>query len=234
MTRAFSTLMALLACAVALAAAPAPPPAPAPAPADQSPAPPATPSEQPSRRVSYSDRYSILSERNIFLRDRSRGSSNGIGGSTTNPSASTQPSRRLPEETLLLTGIVLEDGEYRAYVEDQVNARILRVSQGDAIARGRVVSIELDAIEYEMGGIGGSASTGSSTGDGGAEAKRTFVAIGNDLTGRQPAFSGGFDAAAMATTSPVMPTGVDGLNPNDPNLTMEQRLKLRRMQELKK
>ena len=28
--------------------------------------------------------------------------------------------------------------------------------------------------------------------------------------------------------------GVDGLNPNDPNLTMEQRLKLRRMQELKK
>jgi hypothetical protein len=31
-----------------------------------------------------------------------------------------------------------------------------------------------------------------------------------------------------------MPSGMEGLNPNDPNLTMEQRLKLRRMQELKK
>jgi hypothetical protein len=38
----------------------------------------------------------------------------------------------------------------------------------------------------------------------------------------------------MATTGPVMPSGLEGLNPNDPNLTPEQKMKLRRAMELKK
>ena len=187
-----------------------------------------------SLRERYSDRYSILTQRNIFLKDRSRGSSrsgsNGGSGSTTQ--ASTQPAHRSPEETLLLRGIVMEQGEVRAYFEDIANSRIVRVAMGEPIARGRITSIGLDAVEYETTGTG----SGSAVGAGGAAGHRTFVAVGNDLTGKVSEYDmpSSSAAAAMATTSPVMPSGIEGLNPNDPNLTPEQRMKLRRMQELKK
>ena len=200
-----------------------------PAPATQA-APPAPSQQQspptppPPRRESYSDRYSILTQRNIFLKDRSRGGSRN--GSTTGPttSSASQPQRRSPEETLLLRGIVIEEGEVRAYFEDIVNSRIVRVGQGDTIARGRIASIDLDLVEYEP--------------TAGAGAKRTFVVVGHDLTGKVSALDTGMTGeggdAAMATTGPVMPSGVAGLNPNDPNLTPEQKMKLRRAMELKK
>ena len=200
---------------------------------------PQQPQSQPPRQSSqstrerYSDRYSILTQRNIFLKDRSRGSRNGSdgrGGNGSTTQSSTQPSHRSPEETLLLRGIVMEQGEVRAYFEDIANSRMVRVGMGETIARGRITSIGLDAVEYETPGSGGSPSNA------GGE-HRTFVAIGTDLTGKVSEYdlpSSSAAAATMATTSPVMPSGVEGLNPNDPNLTMEQRLKLRRMQELKK
>ena len=195
------------------------------------PSPPAPPAQsaRPARPPSYSDRYSVLTQRNIFLKDRSRGGSrNGTTGPTTSSAASTQPARRSPEETLLLRGIVVEQGEVRAYFEDVVNSRMVRVGQGETIARGRVASIDLDSVEYEPAHVGSS-----------APAKRTFVLIGHDLTGKLSALDGGEgdgsgSAAAMATTGPVMPSGVAGLNPNDPNLTPEQKMKLRRAMELKK
>lgn len=220
----FAVILSLCACGVA-SAAPAP-------------------TSRPARPQSYSDRYSILSQRNIFLKDRSRGSSgrdgDGRNGSSTQPS--TQPSRRPIEESMVLTGIVEEGGEFRAYVEDQLNSAIIRVSTGDRLAHGTVARIGLDSIEYEQGGSVGGATNSTTSATAPAAARKTMVAIGSDLTGREVAFSiGAFsagaeggNAAAGATTGPVMPTGVQGLNPNDPNLTMEQRLKLRRMQELKK
>jgi hypothetical protein len=181
-------------------------------------------SARPTRQT-YSDRYSVLTQRNIFLRDRSRGSSNG---STTGPTtSSTQPARRSPEETLLLRGIVVEEGEVRAYFEDMVDFRMVRVAEGETIARGRIAGIGLDAVEYEPNDGGGGA---------GSAGRRTLVMVGHDLTGKVSPLDGisSDSAAAMATTGPVMPSGMEGINPNDPNLTMEQRLKLRRMQELKK
>jgi Tfp pilus assembly protein PilP len=218
-----TVVLLLSACGFASAAATQPAPQPAqPQPAQQSP----QPSARPPRPPSYSDRYSILTQRNIFLKDRSRGGSRN--GSTTGPttsSAATQPARRSPEETLLLRGIVVEQGEVRAYFEDIVNSRIVRVGQGDAIARGRIASIDLDLVEYEP--------TAAAAG-----AKRTFVVVGHDLTGKVSALDAGMSGeggdAAMATTGPVMPSGVAGLNPNDPNLTPEQKMKLRRAMELKK
>ena len=181
-----------------------------------------------STRERYSDRYSILTQRNIFLKDRSHASRNGRNGNgSTTQSSSTQPSHRSPEETLLLRGIVIEQGEVRAYFEDIANSRMVRVAQGETIARGRITSIGLDAVEYETSGGGGAATIGG---------HRTFVAVGTDLTGKVSEYDlpSSSSAAAMATTSPVMPSGVEGLNPNDPNLTPEQKMKLRRAMELKK
>ena len=211
--RAVLAGIAFGAVSVAWAAQPAQPPAAAAQPQQQQ-----QPSQQRPARPSYGDRYSVLSQRNIFLKDRSRGGSGN--GSSTNPStsATTHPSRRSPEESLLLRGIVIEEGEVRAYFEDVVNSTMVRVAEGDKLARGHVTTIDLDVVEYEPTGTNGG--------------KRTFVAIGNDLTGKTPDMPD--PSIAAATTSPVMPTGVEGLNPNDPNLTPEQKMKLRRATELKK
>jgi hypothetical protein len=223
--RALALIVSAAACGLAAAAT-----QPASAPSPTTP----TATTKPAAPQRYSDRYSILSQRNIFLKDRSRGSSSGGGrdgrnGSTTQ--ASSQPSRRPIEESMVLTGIVEEGGQYRAYVEDQLAGAVLRVSNGERLAHGRVARIGIDSIEYEP-----QSTTGGATGG-----QKTVVAIGSDLTGREVNFAlsafaagGSSSAAGGSTTGPTLPSGVEGLNPNDPSLTMEQRLKLRRAQELKK
>ena len=214
MTRTFVAIALLAASGVAHAAS----------------APATAPSSQPARPQSYSDRYSILSQRNIFLKDRSRGSGGRSGDGRNDPSttqASLQPSRRPIEEQMVLTGIVEEGGQYRAYVEDSAAGAVIRVSTGDRLAHGRVARIALDSIEYEPQSSGG------------VEGKKTLIAIGSDLTGREvsfsaSAFASSASSAAAGAAASTAPSGAEGLNPNDPNLTMEQRLKLRRLQELKK
>lgn len=239
MKTSITLLLVLAAADVALAAQAATQPSPATAPAQAAQPAQSSQSSQSSQqrasqqstrrptRETYSDRYGVLAQRNIFLKDRSRPSSGGGGGRNgAAGGAATQPARRPVEETLLLRGIVVEEGEVRAYFEDVVNSRIVRVAEGDTVARGRITTIGLDAVEYEP-----------QAGNGGAAAKPTIVIVGHDLTGKLSALDGSFaagGAGAAATTGPVMPSGMEGINPNDPNLTMEQRLKLRRMQELKK
>jgi hypothetical protein len=149
----------------------------------------------------YGDRYGVLESRNVFLRDRSRPASrpsNSSSGPTT---------RRSVEETLVLRGIAVEDGGIRAYVEDTSAGNTLRLSPGDKLAHGLVAAIEIDAIAYEHDG------------------KETWIEIGRDLTGKAaaaPTIESSSSASASATT---LPANVDL---NDPNLTAEQRMRLRR------
>ena len=87
---------------------------------------------------SYTDKYAILAEQNIFLRDRSRPNRSG-------PTSQGAPAT--PEQLLTLTGVVFEDGQYRAYLEDLRSGRVQRLSEGDSVARGRISQIDIDAIE---------------------------------------------------------------------------------------
>ena len=78
--------------------------------------------------------------------------------------------------------------------------------------RGQPPAIALDAIAYEHDG------------------KKTWIEIGSDLTGKFAAAStpayGGSTASASATTGPTsLPANVDL---NDPSLSAEQRMRLRR------
>jgi hypothetical protein len=182
-----ASLLIVLPCAWCLAADPAPAPA-------------------PSRRESYTDRYAVLWEHNIFLRDRSRYSTNR-GAPTTVPA-------RPPEEAFVLRGVVLdEDGVCRAYVEDLNTAEILRRAVGESLARGKVARIDLDALDYERAG------------------QHTWIEVGSDLTGAAaPLIVASSDSPSTAPSSaPSAPLP----NATDPNLTLEQRLRLRRLQELK-
>jgi hypothetical protein len=157
--------------------------------------------------ASYSDRYSVLSERNIFLKDRSQPS--------TRPTAATRPSPSDPERSNVLRGIVVEEDGYRAYVENNTIGTVSRLAVGDPIARGKITAIDIDAIAYET-------PTGNA-----------WIAIGHDFTGQQAAASSGEASisSAASSTPTTTPAGLEGLNPNDPNLTVEQKLKLRRLQE---
>jgi hypothetical protein len=83
---------------------------------------------------------------------------------------------------------------------------VQRLSEGDAVAHGHISEIDIDAIEYDTGAAQG-----------------TWVQVGSDLTGK------------VANPSLVSGSESDSgpkLNPDDPNLTAEQRLKARRQQLL--
>ena len=157
-----------------------------------------------SPRQRYSDRYAVLSDRNIFLRERAR--------PTTQPRP--EPAKRTPEESFILTGIVAEDEGIRAYFEDIDGQSITKAAIGDSIARGKISAILIDAIEYESSG------------------RKTWVEIGSDLTGKSSAVEA-VSASDSPTTAPAEGSAAAAkVDPNDPNLSMEQRLRLRRLQEL--
>ena len=151
----------------------------------------------------YNERYAILEQRNVFVRDRSRPTSRPVSSG----SSSTQPTRRSIEESLVVRGIAMEEYGYRAYVEDLNTGNTLRLSPGDALGRGHVSAVALDAIAYEH------------------EGTKTWIDIGSDLTGKTSIVAAASPYAAAATTSPAtLPANV---NLNDPNLTVEQRMRLR-------
>jgi hypothetical protein len=166
-------------------------------------------SDAPPRRESYSDRYSILSDHNIFLRDRSRPASSH---------ATSQPATtKLPEESLVLTGVVMEDDGFRAYIENAETSSITKVALGDTIGRGRVVDLQINAVQYEHG------------------SERIWIEMGCNFLGHASTLS--TTSSSAATTAPsgassTQPTSLP-FNPNDPNLTLEQKMKLRRLQERK-
>jgi hypothetical protein len=98
----------------------------------------------------------------------------------------------------------MEEGGYRAYVDDLNNNTTLRVSPGESLGRGRIAAVALDAIAYEHDG------------------KQTWIEIGQDLTGKTAPTP---SPTAVASTGPTsLPANIDI---NDPSLTTEQRMRLR-------
>ncbi|MBP7933403.1 MAG: hypothetical protein KA354_02035 [Phycisphaerae bacterium] len=169
------------------------------------------PDSQPARRESFSERYGVISERNIFLRDRSR---RAFGRGEPNSRPPSFPPPRQAEQMFVLTGVVLEEEEFRAYFENTDSGSILKLRVGDPIARGMISQIEIDAIEYEHAG------------------QLTWIDVGRNLIGVQvsPTTVGGSLTESSSASQPSAPLP----NPNDPNLSIEEKMKLRRMQELNK
>ena len=171
-------------------------------------------SAQPvERRDLFSEQYGILSEQNIFLRDRSRYTRGQ--GATTSPSTQPAAVPLSPEQSLVLTGIVFEDGEYRAYFENLQQPAIVRVAAGEAVARGQVAEIAIDAVAYEQ------------------EGQVTWIEIGKDLTGAIPAAR---SVSTIVTSSPTTatptPAGSPGSSSGAPSSSIAEQMRLRRLQEL--
>jgi hypothetical protein len=173
---------------------------------------PSTPTTRPlsgspssGARPSFRENYSMLYEHNIFVRERARAwrdqNSQGGSGSAT---------QRAPEQSFVLTGIVLEGGERRAYLEDRAHGGMVRLSMGDPIARGRIADIDINSVTYEQAG------------------REQWIAIGSDLTGAAPVLPS-YGASSPATNPTTLP-----FDPNSPNLTTEQKMMLNRFKELNK
>jgi hypothetical protein len=179
---------------------------------------PAAPTTAPAtHRASYSE-YAVVAEKNIFLRDRSRPAPTSRSGNSST-SSSTQRAQKSAEETLVLTGVVFEDGEFHAYVEDTSAEKILKLAPGDTVAHGRIAQIEIDAVLYQT-----------------LTKPPLWVDIGSDFTGKaygsfsdSTSYSGSGSSDETPSTGPA--SSQPAINPNDPNLTVEQRMRLRAQQQ---
>jgi hypothetical protein len=164
-------------------------------------------------RQSDRERYAVLTDQNIFLKDRRSSRRNSSTSTTGRAPTDMEILRATPEASFVLTGVVFEDGDFRAFVEDTKAARVMRLSVGDAVARGKLTQIDIDTVAYE--------STG----------KTTVINVGTTLTGVPYS---AFTAAPGATPAPGAAPSSPLPDPNNPNLTIEERMKLRRAAELQK
>jgi hypothetical protein len=166
------------------------------------------PSSQ-QRPPEYRERYSVLVERNIFLRNRSRPP---VRTPSTNPSggSGSQGTRR-PEQSFLLTGIVLEEGRRIAFIENTSAGTTERLAVGAAVAGGKIVEVDFHHLEFES-----------------ASGQRSKVEIGKTLAGGERSGGGGGGGEVAGTQPSDTSAPVD---PSKANLTPEERLRLKRQQE---
>lgn len=154
----------------------------------------------------FADHYAGLLETNIFLRDRRPKQAEPSGGATTRPQTAPAP----PETLWVLSGVVFEEGEFRAYFENVKTGEVVRAIPGDAIATGRITELYIDAIGYQGAG------------------EIVWVEIGRDLTGAVPAaLSGPAVADAAAPANAAQPDGAAKAGAG----SIEERLRQRRLQE---
>jgi hypothetical protein len=178
---------------------------------------------------SFND-YKVLWEQNMFVKDRRKPYTATSRGSFTRDGYDRPP--RAPETLFALRGVVLEEGQFRAYLEDMTSGKMLRLNVGDAVAKGHIAEIEIDAIAYESNGQvtwvnvgtdlrGQSAVLPSSESYGSSESTRTTPTT-SKTPGTASASDGGNTepgVAAPATTAA------------DPStMSIEEKMRLRRLQ----
>ncbi len=159
------------------------------------------------------DSFRVLTERNIFLRDRARPS---------RPSRSTDDRVREvvvrdSDEDLILTGTVCQGSVAMAFIENVRIGEIERLYVGDNVGKGKITGITLDDIEYVRNGT------------------TTKIEIGQNLRGSITI------TTSLPSTAATMPaengSGESGSKPGpspDNTSSILERMRQKRQQELNK
>ena len=168
-------------------------------------APGAMPARQAPAANEFATRFAVISQQNMFVRERIRRPDPSASGSSTRP----QQPPATPESVHVLRGVVLEDGSFRAYFENVQAGQIVQVNAGDAIARGHVVEISIDAVAFEHQGA------------------VVWVKVGDNLTGAQVAAG-----PAAGSAGSAMPGAAPPANADPSTLSAEERMRQRRMQRM--
>ncbi len=91
------------------------------------------------------ERYQVIMERNIFLRDRSR-------PAPTTPISVSPPIRtERPERSLVLVGIVRDNHLHVAFLEDIRTGAVNRYRTGEQAAGGTIAAITLEHLDFDNG-----------------------------------------------------------------------------------
>ena len=156
------------------------------------------------------DAYRIVVERNMFSRQR------GPRLERTRRQVPVAPAAPDPESYVVLKGIVQEDGEFIAFLEDTQSGQIRRVRQGDNVVRGTVKSLTLDSIDYEF------------------EDKTTTVTMGLNLQGGSDGtgFTAMYELSQTSATTPVEGATESSTPPSEDEAEILRQLMERRRQQV--
>ena len=86
--------------------------------------------------------YDVILRRNIFSRQRIAPRPEGEQTQVVVPD---------PETYFVLRGVVQQNDEFIAFIEDTQGGRVLRLRRNDSVARGVIKSLSLDSVEYQFG-----------------------------------------------------------------------------------
>jgi hypothetical protein len=153
--------------------------------------------------------FQIIMQRNIFSRQR--------GPIRQRRSIQSRPViTQNPESYLLLKGIVQEGGIFIAFIENTQNNMVLRLREGQNIARGTVKNFSLDSIEYQ------------------SQDKTINIILGQDLEGNQGTLSLNRLLELSATTSVADDpnTATEETIPSDEEAEILRKLMEQRKQQL--
>lgn len=88
--------------------------------------------------------FDVILNRNIFSRQRT----------SARRTEEIRESRSVvapnPESYYLLKGVVQENDDFIAFIEDTQSGTVLRLRRGDPVARGTIKTLTLDGLEYQM------------------------------------------------------------------------------------
>ena len=130
-------------------------------------------------------KYQVILQRNMFSRQR------GALRERRGDAERREVAVPNPESYFRLKGIVQEDGTFIAFLEDMRSNSVLKLRQGDSVARGTLKALTLDTIEYQFGD------------------QVTAVQLGSDLEGGRGAVTMN-ELMEFSETSAGAPTAVLG------------------------
>lgn len=185
---------------------------------------PAAPAGPPPAKQSYRERYGVLADENIFLKERPRPASDVQRDRERENNSRNTYKPPPPEASFVLTGVVLEEGFYRAYVEDVPHGKVLRLNVGDPVARGQLTEIAIDAVTYES-------PDGQSWVEVGRDFRgQAFTSVMATLASTAPPTTGPTTGPATAASGAPDAAAAANIDPNNPNLSIEEKMRLRRLQ----
>ncbi len=120
---------------------------------------------------------------------------------------------RNPEAYYVLKGVVQENDQFIAFIEDTQGGTVLRLKRGDAVARGAIKTVTLDGIEYQM------------------EDKTTVVRLGLDLEGGYGAMTTRQMVDLVTSTTPASsPSGTSAPASGDTGDILKRLMEQRKQQ----
>ena len=102
----------------------------------------------PSSGRAMQDQFAVLLQRSIFAKS---GVAAPVAGAATTSTAPTAPPLS-PEQAVVFVGVLVEDGEYTAFAENQQTHQLMVLRRDDDVARGKVAGMTLDTLVYVSGG----------------------------------------------------------------------------------